>query len=222
MAPTDAAALPASRGSYDPAQTRQMLLESALALFGEKGFHATSVQEIVKSAGLTKGAFYHHFASKEDVLRLIHDEFLEVQVALVEEIVATHDSPLDQLRELVRISVLSTARYQAQVAVFFQERRFLTGERGADVKRRRDAVEETMEQIIRNGIETGDFDPSVDPRISIFGIVGMTAWVHQWYRPGGPLSAETIADQLAAMVLDGVQPRETGNGAAPNGRPQRG
>jgi len=34
--------------------------------------------------------------------------------------------------------------------------------------------------------------------------VGMTAWVHQWYRPGGPLSAETIADKLAAMVLDGV------------------
>jgi TetR/AcrR family transcriptional regulator, cholesterol catabolism regulator len=210
-----AAAAPATRGSYDPAQTREMLLESALALFGAKGFHATSVQEIVEGAGLTKGAFYHHFASKEDVLRLIHDEFLEVQGSLVEEILETYDSPVDQLRELVRVSVLSTARYQAHVAVFFQERRFLTGERGADVKRRRDAVERKMEQIVRRGIESGELDPGVDPRIAIFGIVGMTAWVHQWYRPGGALSAETIADELARMTLDGLVLGQPANGTPP-------
>jgi AcrR family transcriptional regulator len=194
-----------------------MLLESALELFGAKGFHATSVQEIVKAAGLTKGAFYHHFASKEDVLRLIHDEFLEVQVGLVEEILESYDSPVDQLRALVRISVLSVTRYQAHVAVFFQERRYLTGERGADVKRRRDAVEEKMEQIVRRGIESGDFDPSVDPRIAVFGIVGMTAWVHQWYRAGGPLPAETIADKLASMTLDGVLQRPPNDSAGRNG-----
>ncbi len=52
---------------------------------------------------------------------------------------ATYHSPTDQLRELVRISVLTVARYQAHVAVFFQERRYLTGARAADVKQRRDA-----------------------------------------------------------------------------------
>jgi AcrR family transcriptional regulator len=181
-----------------------MLLQSALELFGANGFHATSVQEIVKAAGLTKGAFYHHFASKEDVLRLIHDEFLEVQVGLVDEILETYDSPVDQLRALVRTSVLSVARYQAHVAVFFQERRYLTGERGADVKRRRDSVEQKMEEIVRRGIAAGDFSPEIDARIAIFGIVGMTAWVHQWYRPGGQLSAETIADELAQLTLDGL------------------
>ena len=186
-------------------QTRQLLLDSALKLFGEKGFHATSVQEIVKKAGLTKGAFYHHFTSKEDVLRLIHDEFLDVQVELVGTILEDYESPVDQLRELVRASVLSVARYQAHVAVFFQERRYLTGDRAADVKRRRDTVEEKMEQIVRRGIEVGAFDPAIDPRVAIFGVVGMTAWVHQWYRPGGPLSAEAIADEFARLTLDGLR-----------------
>ena len=139
------------------------------------------------------------------MLRLIHDEFLDVQVELVGTILEDYESPVDQLRELVRASVLSVARYQAHVAVFFQERRYLTGDRAADVKRRRDTVEEKMEQIVRRGIEVGAFDPAIDPRVAIFGVVGMTAWVHQWYRPGGPLSAEAIADEFARLTLDGLR-----------------
>jgi AcrR family transcriptional regulator len=182
-----------------------MLLESAVALFGNQGFHATSVQEIVQGAGLTKGAFYHHFASKEDVLRLIHDEFLDVQERLVDEILEEYDSPVDQIRELVRASALSTARYRTHVAVFFQERRFLTGKHVADVKEARDRMEEKIEGIVRRGIEAGDFEPALDAQVAVFGVVGMTAWLHQWYRPGGQLSAEAIADQLARMTLEGLR-----------------
>lgn len=192
------------RGSYAPAQTRQMLLDNALELFGSQGFHATSVQTIVDRAGLTKGAFYHHFASKEDLLRLIHDQFLDVQRETIAEIVAAHDSPVDQLREMVRASVLTVAAYRQHVAVFFQEHRFLTGERATDVHGRRDAFEEQIESVIRAGIERGDFDPSISPRVALFGIVGMSAWVYQWYRPEGPLPVEEIADTLAAMAVNGL------------------
>lgn len=196
------------RGSYAPAQTRQMLVDNALELFGSQGFHATSVQTIVDRAGLTKGAFYHHFASKEDLLRLIHDQFLEVQREMISEIVAAHDSPVDQLREMVRASVLTTALYRQHVAVFFQERRYLTGERASDVQGRRDAFEEQIESVIRAGLESGDFDPSISPRVALFGIVGMSAWVYQWYRPEGPLPVEEIADALASMAINGLIRRD--------------
>jgi AcrR family transcriptional regulator len=192
------------RGSYAPAQTRQMLLDNALELFGSQGFHATSVQTIVDRAGLTKGAFYHHFASKEDLLRLIHDEFLDVQGVMISEIIAANESPVDQLREIVRTSVLTVAQYRQHVAVFFQERRYLTGERASDVRGRRDSVEEQIEAIVRAGIESGDFDPGISPRVALYGIVGMSAWVYQWYRPDGPLPVEEIADELAAMALNGL------------------
>jgi TetR/AcrR family transcriptional regulator, cholesterol catabolism regulator len=193
-----------TRGPYAPAQTRELLLSSALELFGRQGFHATSVQQIVDGAGLTKGAFYHHFASKEDVLRLIHDEFLEVQRETVARIVAGGGTPTEQLRQIVLASVLSVAQYQSSVTVFFQERRYLTGERADDVRDRRDAVEAMMEQVVRNGIAAGELDPSINPRVAVFGIVGLSAWLHQWYRPDGPLSAEEIADELARMVLNGL------------------
>lgn len=194
----------ATRGPYAPAQTRELLLSSALELFGRQGFHATSVQQIVDGAGLTKGAFYHHFSSKEDVLRLIHDEFLEVQRETVARIVAGGGTPTEQLRQIVLASVLSVAQYQSSVTVFFQERRYLTGERADDVRERRDAVEAMMEQVVRNGIAAGELDPSINPRVAVFGIVGLSAWLHQWYRPDGPLSAEEIAEELARMVLHGL------------------
>lgn len=192
------------RGSYDPEQTRQLLLASALDLFGAQGFHGTSVQEIVDSAGVTKGAFYHHFASKEDVLRLIHDEFLDVQQEMVRDIVARYESPVEQLREIVRVSVLTVAEYRRHVAVFFQERRFLTGARAADVHGRRDALEEEIESVVRAGMASGHFTSSVSARVAVFGIVGMSAWVYQWFRPDGPLPPEQIADELAALVLSGL------------------
>lgn len=193
-----------TRGPYAPAQTRELLLSSALELFGRQGFHATSVQQIVDGAGLTKGAFYHHFAGKEDVLRLIHDEFLEVQRETVARIVAGGGTPTEQLRQIVLASVLSVAQYQSSVTVFFQERRYLTGERADDVRERRDAVEAMMEQVVRNGIAAGELDASINPRVAVFGIVGLSAWLHQWYRPDGPLSAEEIADELTRMVLNGL------------------
>ena len=56
--------------------TKRKLYESARRLFLEKGFAQTSVQEIVAGAGLTKGAFYHYFGAKEDLLRVIYERSL--------------------------------------------------------------------------------------------------------------------------------------------------
>lgn len=196
------------RGSYDPQRTRQRLLDSALELFGSQGFNATSMQQIVDRAGVTKGAFYHHFESKEEVLQVIHDEFLDVQAADMQRILAEFDSPVDQLRETVRMSVLSVARYHAHVAIFFQDRRNLTGEREQAVRARRDLLDKEIAGIVQRGLDAGLFDPSIGLRVAVFGSVGISVWVHQWFRADGPIPAEDVADQLASMVLHGVVLRE--------------
>ncbi|MBB4661363.1 TetR/AcrR family transcriptional regulator [Conexibacter arvalis] len=193
-----------TRGSHDPEQTRRLLIDSALALFSDRGFHGTSVQEIVERAHVTKGAFYHHFDSKEDVLALIHERFLDAWRASLERIVAELASPADQLREAIRESVLAVARHRQQVAVFFQERRCLTGRRALEVDRKRDAIDRAMDAIVHAGVEQGLFDRRTTARVAVLGIVGMSAWVHQWYRPEDPMPADRVADELAALALDGL------------------
>ena len=196
-----------SGGGYAPEETRQALIDSALRLFGEKGYAVTSVQEITEDAGVTKGAFYHHFESKEELLRLIHDEFLDYQLAILKMALDQEQDPADRLKDLLRALLVSTTKYRANVTVYYQERRNLTGPHFKAMKRKRDEFDRLFLSVSERGLEDGVFRSDLDPRVGGLGILGMCAWVHQWYRPGGRLSAEQIADIFSEMALDGLRPR---------------
>lgn len=193
-----------SSGGYDPERTRQKLIDAALKLFGAQGYAVTSVNEITEAAGVTKGAFYHHFESKESLLKVIHDEFLDIQMALLKEALDTEEDPDERLRDLLRALLVSTARYQANVTVFYLERRNLAGENYKEMRRKRDEFDRLFLAVIEKGIERGTFRQDLDPRMVALGILGMCAYVHQWYRPRGRLKADQIADIFAEMVLDGL------------------
>ncbi|HTX07786.1 MAG TPA: TetR family transcriptional regulator [Solirubrobacteraceae bacterium] len=202
--PRPAATRRRASGGYAPEETRQAIIDSALRLFGAQGYAATSVQEITDAAGVTKGAFYHHFESKEDLLRLIHDEFLDYQLAILKVALDRETDPDTRLRDLLRALLESTARYMANVTIFYQERRHLTGARFKAIKRKRDEFDRLFRDVIQRGVQEGVFRDDLDSRIVGLGILGMCAWVHQWYRPDGRLSAEQIADIFSEMAIDGL------------------
>lgn len=193
-----------SGGGYAPERTRRALIENALELFGAKGYAVTSVQEITEAAKVTKGAFYHHFESKEELLKVIHDEFLDYQLALLKEALAADEDPATRLRELLRTLLTSTARYQANVTVFYLERRHLHGPYFKEMRRKRDEFDRLFLEVIERGIDQRVFRSDLDPHVVSLGILGMCAWVHQWYRPSGQFGAEQIADMFAELALDGL------------------
>ena len=128
--------------SYDPDETRRLLLEAALDLFAEKGFSRASMQEVADRAGVTKGAFYHHFATKDDVLTLIHDEFIDRALAAQDRALVRHVTPTAQLAQMAYDVTLICIEYQKHVMVFFRDFSVLTGDvRDAILaKRRRSAA----------------------------------------------------------------------------------
>ena len=191
-------------GAYAPEHTRRVLLDAATALFDERGYHATSVDAIVSAAGVTKGAFYHHFGGKEDILMQIQDDYIDNRLRNCEKIMATVEGPEDRLRELMYEALAGIEKYRAQVSIFMQERRFLTGPDFAPIKAKRDKVNACYERVIQQGIDEGVFDPELDPRIISFSILGMAAWALTWYRPSGRLTVRDVADQMVRLVLTGV------------------
>ena len=69
-------------------ERREQILDCAQTLFFTKGFEATTVQDLIAAAGVSKGGFYHHFAAKEDVLEAVSQRLASVSVALIEEVMA--------------------------------------------------------------------------------------------------------------------------------------
>ena len=195
----DVPARSSSSRHYAPEATRRAIIDSALRLFEAKGFHATSVQEVADEAAVTKGAFYHHFASKEDLVHLILDELLDHMLGELSPIDETVAGADERLRALLHAIVLSTVRLRSHVAVYYQERRWLD----EALRRKRDSLLGQTERIVRDGIEDGTFRREVDPRLATMAINGMAAWAHQWIQddPAG------TADSLADLVLSGLERR---------------
>lgn len=194
------------RGSYDPVATRAALVDAALDLFGSQGFHATSVKQIADQAGLTKGALYHHFASKDELLREIHDVYVDHELAEFERVLEEYDDPREQLEQLIHSVLASVELFRSNVTVFFQERRYLTGEHFEAVKAKRDQLDRGFQDVVDRGMATGAFRKDLDARAVTLGIIGMCAWTYQWLQPDGPLSAEDVAGNFSTMLMSGLLP----------------
>lgn len=196
---------PGSRGgAYAPEHTRRVLLEAATSLFEERGYHATSVESIVSAAGVTKGAFYHHFGGKQDVLLQIQEDYIDSRLRNCEQVMESVTDPQERLRELIYEALVGIEKYRAQVSIFNAERRFLTGPDFAPIKVKRDKVNAFYESVIQQGIDEGVFSADLNPRIVSFSILGMAAWALSWFRPGGQMSIRDVADQMSMLVLNGA------------------
>ena len=192
------------RRTYAPDATRRAILDSALALFEANGFHATSVQAVAEDADVTKGAFYHHFDSKDELVHIIHGELLDHMLGEVRDIVAGGAPAEEQVRALIHAIVASTQRFRSHVSVYYQERRYLDDSRFDAIRRKRDELMELKVGILQAGIDDGTFR-ELDPTVAALGINGMAAWAHQWLVPSSPGEPADIADQLADMVLGGLR-----------------
>jgi AcrR family transcriptional regulator len=182
---------------------REAIVQSAIDCFYERGYDGTSVQDVVERAGVTKGAFYHHFTKKEDLLLHIHDRFMDQQMQALEAGTAGDLAPREALTLLIEEIVVSAADFQREYVIFFEQRRSLSEEPFEQVRAKRDEYERRVVRTIENGIARADFREVPSAQVLAFGIIGMAAWAYHWYRPSG-MTPREIGRMYASVVLDGV------------------
>ena len=184
--------------------TRDRLTEAAIALFQEAGYDATSVNDIVARAGVTKGAFYHCFRSKIDCLRELHAAFVDGELSRLEQCVQNVDGPEQAIRNVLNAFLYGVKHHQGLQRIFDQEWRQVETEGFEEIRLRRDRILEIVVEQVRDGISTGIFKDDLNPQIVALGIVGMSGWAHRWFRSGGPMTYEQIADTWASAILGGI------------------
>lgn len=183
---------------------RQTIVDAAVQLFERDGYEATSVNKIMARIGMTKGAFYHHFQNKEEILITIHDIFIQQELDALTRIESEQEDPREALAQTVEMIIGSVEQYHSYMTVFFEQRRRLGLHHFQHVRQKRDAFEKKVVDIIERGIAGGVFKDAESSRVLAFGIIGMCAWAYQWYRKGGEMNAEQIGKLYANTLLHGL------------------
>ncbi len=183
---------------------RSVLLREAARLFAAKGFDATSVQDVVEAGEVTKGAFYYHFESKDELLHEIHQRFITYELEQAEVILSRGLSPRETLHSLVVSLVESIALFQPEVTIFFREMHRLSPGKFEEVRTRRDRYERMFRSVIEKGQEIGAFRRDISPTLQTLALFGMCNWTYMWYRQQGEWTPQDVGGILASIFLAGV------------------
>ncbi|AZZ81019.1 TetR family transcriptional regulator [Gordonia alkanivorans] len=187
---------------------RDELLATAGRMFAENGLRSTTVRDIADAAGILSGSLYHHFDSKESMVDEILRRFLDDLFARYREIAGAGLSASETLRGLVVASFESIDAERNAVAIYQDEAKRLSGqERFGYIGELNVEFRQLWHAVLQRGVDDGEFRPDLDVEL-VYRFMRDTVWVAvRWYRPGGPMTVESIADQYLSIVLDGILPR---------------
>ncbi|MBO1042371.1 TetR/AcrR family transcriptional regulator [Brucella pituitosa] len=178
-----------------------VILETAAQCFMEQGFSTTSIDDVARRMGSTKGRIYHYYSSKTDLFFDVHREGMDRLFKAVEPVMTMNGSGLRRLEEMLMAHALAMMTNVAFEAVVVQgvhmhklaattpdQRRTLN-----DLISIRRRFEDLFKQIIRDGIDDGSIR-EVDVSIAAKAVLGAINWLSIWYQPR---SAETESDKIA-------------------------
>jgi AcrR family transcriptional regulator len=188
------------------AERRAELLATAAEVFATRGYAATTVREVADAAGILGGSLYYHFDSKESMADEILSTFLNEMWAAYEQVLAAGLGARDTLTALVAESFRCIDRHRPAVVMYQNESRHLaTGPRFAYLTESRRRFEDMWMTLLERGVREGAFRADLDTAL-VYRFIRDTVWVAAtWYQRGGRLTAEEIARQYLAMVLEGIQ-----------------
>lgn len=188
-----------------PKPRRAQLSDAASRLFSERGYHATSMRELAASLGLQGGSLYAHINSKEDLLvDIVSGAAQQFDEALFP--LRDLDLSADQkLREAMRRHIVVLADNLESATVFFHEWKHLSPEAYAKVTGWRDSIDEFYRELLRQGVTEGVFAPDLDIKLAANLILSALNWTYTWYRVGGSLTPEMVAEQFASLLLCGLK-----------------
>jgi TetR/AcrR family transcriptional regulator, cholesterol catabolism regulator len=191
--------------------SRQEILRTAARLFQQRGYDATSMNDVAAALKLSKGGLYHHFQSKDEILFEIMTHAMEITEERVLNPVRGIADPEERLRALIRlhIEVVLSPRDREITVMLHENHPLPTGLRKQINARKKDYVHflenlmaEVQEKTRRKA--PGDFRGRVTPRAAAFALLGMINWIYQWYKPEGDLQAHDLIPQFTDLIFRGI------------------
>ncbi|MGH9392627.1 MAG: TetR/AcrR family transcriptional regulator [Terriglobales bacterium] len=189
-----------------PGESRRDILRTAARLFQERGYDATSMQDIASALNFSKAALYHHFESKEAILFQIMSYGMDVFEEKVVQAVSGVSDPEERLRACIAHHVeLVLSGRDREITVILHENRTLPADAGRQINNRKKAYVVYLANLVGEvQARRGVAKPRVSPQVAAFALLGMINWMYQWYRTEGNLGEAQIAAQYTALFFEGA------------------
>lgn len=198
-----------SRPTYDPSS----LVEVAARVFNERGYDATSMEDLSAAAGITKSSFYHHVRGKEALLRAALERALDGLFGILDEPGASSGSPLTRLRHIVRRQVEVLVAELPHVTLLLRLRGNTETERWALARRRE--FDAAIAALVREASAAGELRAGIDPTVGARLLSGLVNSLVDWYRPGR-IAVDDLVAEVDRMAFEGLLAQKA---PAPDGRP---
>ena len=202
--PTRARLVRGRGGERRPAYDPDSLLDVAVTVFNERGYDGTSMEDLARTAGISKSSIYHHVAGKEALLRSALDRALDALFAVCEEQRSTTGSAIDRLEHVIRRSIEILDQELPYVTLLLRVRGNTATEQQA-LQRRRE-FDRFVATLVAKASADGDLRADVDPALATRLIFGMINSVAEWYHPGGEISVGQLADGVVSLVIGEPHP----------------
>ena len=181
------------------------ITRAAIELFAAQGYANTSVQQIVEAAGVTKGAMYHYFESKDDLLFSVYERMLSLQTDHLDDIVARGASTAQTLHDVCVDVIETSIDFLPEGTVFFRSVHMLSEPRQKEVTRRRRQYHDVFASLIERGQEEGLYRTDVPRAVLVANFFADVHYLSNWYSPEGAEDKVLLAKQLTDLFLVAIK-----------------
>ncbi|MCO5357017.1 TetR/AcrR family transcriptional regulator [Acidovorax kalamii] len=181
---------------------RNAVLQAAAQLFNERGFHATSLDDIAARLNVTKPTLYYYVKNKDEILLQCVGKGLAMMLEGIDASRAAGGKAIDQLMTCMQVYARIVTMDFGMCLIRVGDEQ-VPPESRKELRRLKSAIDQEFRRLVAEGVAEGSIQPC-DPKITAFVIAGALSWIGRWYQPGGEYTAEQVAQQCIATLCDGV------------------
>ena len=181
---------------------RQAVLQAAAELFNERGFHATSLDDIAARLNVSKPTLYYYVKNKDEILLQCVRQGLELTLEGIEASRQAGGNAVDQLRACMQAYTDIVMQPFGMCLIRVGDEEVPEPSR-TELRRMKSEIDHAFRRLVAQGVQEGSLQPC-DPKMTAFVIAGALSWIGRWYQPGGEYTPEQIAQQCIATLCGGV------------------
>lgn len=194
---------------------RNAVLSTAAQMFNERGFHATSLDDIAARLQVSKPTLYYYVKNKDEILLECVKKGLHLILEGIEASRQAGGNAVDQLRACMQVYADIVTQPFGMCIIRIGDEEVPEPSR-TELRRMKSEIDQAFRRLVAQGVQEGTLAPC-DPKMTAFVIAGALSWIGRWYQSGGEYSAAQVAEQCIGTLMHGVLGQGRVAEAAPKG-----